>query len=39
MTIEPFGDPGADVRAAAASEAQRLLAYLGDEELELSWAA
>jgi uncharacterized protein YcaQ len=39
VAIEPFGDPGEEVRAAAAAEAQRLLAYFGDEELDLSWAA
>ena len=39
VTIEPFGDPGEEVRAAAAAEAQRLLAYFADEELDLSWAA
>lgn len=39
VTIEPFGDPGAEVRAAAEAEAQRLLVYFGDEELDLSWAA
>jgi hypothetical protein len=39
VSIEPFGDPGAEVQAAAEREAQRLLAYFGDEELDLSWAA
>ncbi len=37
VAIEPFGDPGDDVREAAEREAQRLLAYLGDEELDLAW--
>jgi hypothetical protein len=37
VAIEPFGDPGEQVRAAAEAEAQRLLAYFGDEELDLSW--
>jgi uncharacterized protein YcaQ len=39
VTIEPFEDPGADVRAAAEAQAQRLLPFFGDEELDLSWAA
>jgi uncharacterized protein YcaQ len=39
VSIEPFEDVGAEVRAAAEAQAQRLLAYLGDEELDLSWAA
>jgi hypothetical protein len=38
VAIEPFGDVGAGVRAAAESEAERLLAYFDDEELDLSWA-
>ncbi len=38
VSIEPFDDPGAEVRAAAETEAQRLLAHFGDDELELSWA-
>ena len=38
VAIEPFGDPGDEVRAAAESEAQRLLRYLGDDELDLNWA-
>jgi uncharacterized protein YcaQ len=38
VTIEPFADPGDEVRAKAEREAQRLLAWFGDEELELSWA-
>ena len=38
VTIEPFGDPGEEVRAAAAALAQRLPAHFGDDELELSWA-
>jgi hypothetical protein len=38
VAIEPFGDPGEQVRAAAEAEAQRLLAYVGDEELDISWA-
>jgi uncharacterized protein YcaQ len=36
--IEPFGDPGAEVRAAAHDEATRLAGYLGAEELDVSWA-
>jgi hypothetical protein len=39
VAVEPFGDLGEEVRAAAAAQARRLLAYLGDEELDLSWAA
>lgn len=37
VAIEPFGDPGAEVVAAAEAEAHRLLAWFGDEELDLSW--
>jgi hypothetical protein len=36
VAIEPFGDLGAAVRTAAEAEARRLLAYFGDEELDLS---
>jgi hypothetical protein len=39
VAIEPFGDPGDAVRAAAEAQAQRLLAYFADEELDLSWVA
>jgi hypothetical protein len=39
VRIEAFDDPGAEVRAGAEAQAQRLLGYLGDDELELSWAA
>ncbi|MEA2154811.1 MAG: hypothetical protein QOE11_951 [Solirubrobacteraceae bacterium] len=39
VAIEPFGDPGAEVRAAAEAQAQRLLVHTGDEELDLSWEA
>ena len=39
VAIKPFADPGEEVRASAEAEAQRLLAYFGDEELDLSWAA
>ncbi len=38
VTIEPFADPGDAVRTQAEREAQRLLAYFGDEELDVSWA-
>ena len=38
LQIEPFGDPGEAVRAGAAAEAARLAAYLGAEELDVSWA-
>jgi hypothetical protein len=37
VTIEAFGDVGAEVRAGAEAQAQRLPAYFGDDELELSW--
>ena len=36
--VEPFGDPGAAVRAGAQAEAQRLGAYLGARELDVSWS-
>jgi uncharacterized protein YcaQ len=39
VTIEPFEDVGSEVRVAAEAQAQRLLACLGDDELDLSWAA
>jgi uncharacterized protein YcaQ len=39
VTIEPFCDVGTEVRAAAEAQAQRLLAYVGDDELDLSWEA
>ena len=38
VEIEPFGDPGAAVRERAQAEAQRLAAYLGARELDVSWA-
>jgi len=40
LTVElaPFADPGAEVRAGAEAEAQRLAAFLGGE-LDLSWGA
>jgi hypothetical protein len=38
VQIEPFDDPGEAVRAGAAAEAARLAAYLGAEELDVSWA-
>ena len=38
VEVEPFGDLGAEVRAGAQSEAERLAAYLGARELDLSWA-
>jgi hypothetical protein len=38
VEIEPFGDPGEEVRAGAEAQARRLLAYFADDELELSWA-
>lgn len=38
VRIEPFGDPGEEVRAAAEVEAARLAAYFEAQELRLSWA-
>ncbi len=37
VNIEPFGRPGAGVRAGAEAEAERLAAFLGGE-LSLAWA-
>ena len=37
VEIEAFGDPGGDVRDAAEMQARRLLAYFGDQELDLAW--
>ncbi|MGH2901707.1 MAG: DNA glycosylase AlkZ-like family protein, partial [Solirubrobacteraceae bacterium] len=37
VEIDPFGDPGAEVRSQAAAEAARLARYLGAEELDVSW--
>jgi hypothetical protein len=38
LEIEAFGAIGDHVRAAADAQAQRLLAYFGDDELDLTWA-
>lgn len=37
VAIEPFADPGAAVRAGADTEAARLAAHLGAQDLEVSW--
>jgi hypothetical protein len=37
VAIEPFDDPGEHVRAGAEAQARRLLAYFGDEELDINW--
>ena len=37
VKIEPFGRPGAGVKAGAEDEAERLAAFLGGE-LSLAWA-
>jgi hypothetical protein len=38
VTVEPFGDPGAAVRAGAQAEAERLAVYLGARDADVSWA-
>ena len=38
VAVEPFGDPGEAVREGARAEAARLAAYVGADELEVSWA-
>jgi hypothetical protein len=38
VQIEPFADPGAAVRVGAEAQAARLAAYLGVDELDVSWA-
>jgi uncharacterized protein YcaQ len=38
VEIEPFGDPGGEVRAGAEAEAARLATYLGSADLAVSWA-
>jgi hypothetical protein len=37
VVVEPFGNPGEEVRASAEAEVQRLAAFLGGD-LDLSWA-
>jgi hypothetical protein len=38
VTIEPFDDTSDAVRAGAEAQAQRVAAFLGSDELEISWA-
>ena len=38
VQIEPFGDPGEELRAGAQSEAARLAEYLAARELDVIWA-
>jgi hypothetical protein len=38
VTVEPFGDPGAAVRAGAQAEAERLAVHLGARDADVSWA-
>ncbi len=37
VRVEPFGDPGDEVRAGAEAQAARLAAHLAAEELDVGW--